>query len=406
MARNKNNIPLTPEGGMCGGSLAKIKSIIPLAPEGGMCGGSLAKNKGIIPLTPEGGMCGGICHRVNEFFLRSKNRCQYLIRYIHSSCSVIPPSGGRGITHNHSGCAGIPPSGARGIGARGFILFLLLATLSACNQSQTTQTEGIISGKTTILADESIFTIVDDQAEIFALNYKQAQIKFNYQPQQKLIKLFLSDSIKTAIMARDLTKQEKKHFLDQKIVIRTNRFAIDGIALIANKASTDSVITVQNLKNALVGKYKNDKAWVFDNAQSSTVAYLMQFAGVKNFASNVYALQSNKEVIKYVSTHPQAIGIISLSWLVRPTLDLETDIKNVKLVALGRDEKKYYKPTQSTLKTGRYPLTRNLFIHNCQGSAGLGTGFASFLAGELGQRIILKAGLAPDSLPTRQLNFK
>lgn len=288
----------------------------------------------------------------------------------------------------------------------GVYFFLLLLGLFACNPTKTTQQEGIISGSTTIVADESIFTIVDDEAEIFALNYKQAQIKFNYQPEQKLIKLFLSDSIKTAIMARDLTAQEKQHFLAQKIVIRSNRFAIDGVALIAHKQTTDTVITVQQLKEALKGKYKNDKTWVFDNAQSSTVAYLMELAGVKTLASNVYALKSNKEVIKYVSTHPQAVGVVSLSWLLRPTPDIETEIKNITLLALSGDDNKYHKPTQSTLKTGKYPLTRNLFIHNCQGSAGLGTGFASFLAGELGQRIILKSGLAPDSLPSRQLNFK
>lgn len=340
-------------------------------------------------LTPVGVIFGVICQKLSGvLYFLSKNKYQILIPHFYSNCS------------------GIFPLVARWLGLRAIFFLLLLLGFSACNQSQTNQNEGILSGRTTILVDESIFTIVDDQAEIFALNYKQAQIKFNYQPQQKLIKLFLSDSIKTAIMARDLTKQEKKHFLDQKIVIRTNRFAIDGIALIANKASTDSVITLENLKNALVGKYKNEKAWVFDNAQSSTVEYLMQFAGVKTFAKNVYALQSNKEVIKYVSSHPKAIGIISLSWFVRPTSDLENEIKNIQLIPLGFDDTKYYKPTQSTLKIGKYPLTRNLYIHNCQGSAGLGTGFASFLAGELGQRIILKAGLAPDSLPSRQLNFK
>lgn len=343
----------------------------------------MARSKTNTPLISKGEMCGVICKVAGcVSFLPYKMKIQTFLTLIYSYCAVIPPPGVKVLT------------------------FLLLFSLLACNQSQTPKTEGIISGTTTIVADESIFTIVDDQAEIFALNYKQAQIKFNYQPQQKLIKLFLSDSIKTAIMARDLTALEKQHFLDRKIVIRTNRFAIDGIALIANKASTDSVITLENLKNALVGKYKNEKAWVFDNAQSSTVAYLMQCAGVKTFAKNVYALQTNKEVIKYVSTHPQAVGIISLSWLVRPTPDLEKEIKNVQLIALGKDENKHYKPAQSTLKTGKYPLTRNLYIHNCQGSAGLGTGFASFLAGELGQRIILKSGLAPDSLPTRQLNFK
>jgi phosphate transport system substrate-binding protein len=362
----------------------------------------MAKSK--IPLTPEGGTRGVICQVESLFsFVSSKNKLETL-RNIYSYCSFIPPSEDKRITSLR--CAlGIPPLGARGIGVWG-ITFILLFSLLACNQTQTPNTEGIISGTTTIVADESVFTIVDDEAEIFALNYKQAQIKFNYQPEQKLVKLFLSDSIKTAIMARDLTPQEKQHFLDQKIVIRTNRFAIDGIALIVNKASTDSVITIQQLNDALVGKFKSDKAWVFDNTQSSTLAYLMQFAGVKTFASNVYALQSNKEVIKYVSAHPQAVGVVSLSWLVRPTPDVENELKNIKLLALSGDDKKYHKPTQSTLKTGKYPLTRNLFIHNCQGSAGLGTGFASFLAGELGQRIILKAGLAPDSLPSRQLNFK
>ncbi len=32
---------------------------------------------------------------------------------------------------------------------------------------------------------------------------------------------------------------------------------------------------------------------------------------------------------------------------------------------------------------------------NCQGFSGLGMGFASFVAGDIGQRIILKSGLLP-----------
>lgn len=286
-----------------------------------------------------------------------------------------------------------------------FVFLVLLIGLLSCQQ-QNNNEEGIISGKTSILVDESIFTIIDDESEIFANNYKKASINFIYLPQQKLIKLFLSDSVKTAIMARKLTDAEKKHFEDQKIIIRTNRFAIDGIALIVNKASIDSTLTIQQLKDALAGKYGSDKSWVFDNPQSSTLEYLMELTGQKSFAKNVYALQSNKDVIKYVGAHPNAIGIVSVSWLARPTDDILSALENVKVMAVGKDENKFKKPTQSSLKTGEYPLTRNLYIINCQGSAGLGTGFASFLAGELGQRIILKSGLAPDSLPSRQLNFK
>ena len=52
-----------------------------------------------------------------------------------------------------------------------------------------------------------------------------------------------------------------------------------------------------------------------------------------------------------------------------------------------------------------YPLTRSLYVINCEGGTGLGTGFASFIAGERGQRIVLKSGLLPDSIPSREINI-
>ncbi len=283
-------------------------------------------------------------------------------------------------------------------------LFIVLFILSACNQSD--KTEGIISGYSQIVADESFFTIVDDEAEIFGLNYKTAKIDFIYKPEKELLKLFLKDSIKTAIMARALTAEEKKHFESKKIVIRLNRFAIDAIAIIVNSKNADSLITLNQINKALVGNYKSNYNWVFDNAQSSTVSYVMDKFKVSKLPANFYSLKSNKEVIEYVSKNTNSIGIISLSWLVRPTKDVEQYLPQIKLLAVKNIKGKYVTPNQSSLKTNDYPLSRGLYIINCQGSAGLGTGFASFIAGELGQRIILKSGLAPDSLPTRLLNIK
>jgi len=51
-------------------------------------------------------------------------------------------------------------------------------------------------------------------------------------------------------------------------------------------------------------------------------------------------------------------------------------------------------------------LARDLFIINCQGYSGLGMGFASFLAGEIGQRIILKSGMLPKDMPGRKILIK
>ena len=55
---------------------------------------------------------------------------------------------------------------------------------------------------------------------------------------------------------------------------------------------------------------------------------------------------------------------------------------------------------------GLYPLKRPIYLLNYQGKNGLGMGFASFVAGDIGQRIILKSGLLPVRIPSRELNVR
>ena len=288
-------------------------------------------------------------------------------------------------------------------------IFGFAVVVLGCNQKSTSNTDeqSIVSGKTKMLADESLFPIVDDEYQIFANNYKQSDIEIIYKPQSELLPLFLNDSIDVAIMARELTKSEAKYYEDRKIKIRTTKFAIDGIALITGQQNPDSTISVEELKKALLSKSKNATNFVFDNPKSSTVEYLMSLAGIKEFPKNIYALTSNKEVISYIKNHPQAIGIVSVAWMHRPTPDMKKDVESLKLMSVSAaNSRDFFKPSQSNLKTGKYPLTRGLYLINCQGMAGLGTGFAVFLEGDVGQRIILKSGLAPDSLPSRQIKFR
>lgn len=139
---------------------------------------------------------------------------------------------------------------------------------------------------------------------------------------------------------------------------------------------------------------------------------MKDLAGVKELPSKgVYALKSNPEVIRYVNDNRGSIGVIGINWIVQPEEDLEKTVAGLRIIGVknlpgkpGADA--YYKPNQNDLAMENYPLTRNLYIINGEGRAGLGTGFASFLAGERGQRIVLKSGLLPDSIPSRQVIIK
>ncbi len=66
----------------------------------------------------------------------------------------------------------------------------------------------------------------------------------------------------------------------------------------------------------------------------------------------------------------------------------------------------FYAPSQNNIGEGKYPLARDLYIINCQGSSGLGMGFASFVAGEQGQRIVLKSGWLPFRTPSRLIQVR
>ncbi|RYE26702.1 MAG: hypothetical protein EOP42_20405 [Sphingobacteriaceae bacterium] len=123
------------------------------------------------------------------------------------------------------------------------------------------------------------------------------------------------------------------------------------------------------------------------------------------------AVKSSKEVIRYVAEHDGAIGFISYSWLIEPDKDYEAVAKNIKIVGIKNENLKgdmsdYFKPSQSTLALKQYPLTRSVYVVDCTGKIGLGAGFASFLQSERGQKIVLRSGLLPDSLPTREISIK
>jgi phosphate transport system substrate-binding protein len=268
-----------------------------------------------------------------------------------------------------------------------------------------------ISGKEQILVDESFAPIIEDQTYLFESTYPDANIDLVMKSENELLNLFLSGSIQVAIVSRLLNAQETRHFEAKKIKVRINRFAIDGIALITHNSSNYVNVDVSDLIKILKGEKSSLKSLVFDNANSSTIRYFKELAGIKNLPQEgIYALKSNSDVIKYVNDNPGSIGVVGVNWMVQPPVELEKIVEELKILGVknisgqpGSDA--YYKPTQNDIALGMYPLTRSLYVINCEGGAGLGTGFASFIAGERGQRIVLKSGLLPDSIPSREINI-
>jgi len=293
----------------------------------------------------------------------------------------------------------------------GSLLYLSVLLLLVSCKGKPSEQQSYTSGTEQILVDESFAPIIEDQAYLFESTYSGAKIDLVMKSENELLNLFLTDSIQVAIVSRMLNAKETKHFEAKNIKVRINRFAIDGIALITHNSSKYANADVSDIIKVLKGEKSSLQSLVFDNANSSTIRYFKELAGINDLPrEGIYALNSNSDVIKYVNDNPGSIGVVGVNWMVQPPVELEKIVGELKILGVknisgqpGSDA--YYKPTQNDIALGMYPLTRSLYVINCEGGTGLGTGFASFIAGERGQRIVLKSGLLPDSIPSREINI-
>ena len=288
-------------------------------------------------------------------------------------------------------------------------IVLICLVFISCNRGKKSKSisDSRTSGKTTLLVDESFSRVLDDQIEVFTDDYPDAKVTTILGNEAKILPEFLSGKKRMIILSRMLKPGEESYYKQKQIPIFTDRFAIDGIALITNSDNIDTLITAKEVFDILKG-VNTTKKLVFDNANSSTVRYFMDSAKVTTLPkSGVYTLNTNQDVIKYVAEHKDYIGVVGINWLLRTEGDILADVERVKIMGVkGLKGKNFYTPTQNSLINGVYPFLRNIYIINCEGTNGLGTGFANWLNSPRGQLIVLKSGLGPHKMISRNINIK
>ena len=283
-------------------------------------------------------------------------------------------------------------------------LVLALFLFFYCNKKAENK-ETILKGSTKILVDETVRPIIDDEIAVFQSDYN-AKIELQSKSEAEVLQSLFKDSLQIAILSRNLTSVEINYFTNKKIIPKVTPFATDAIAFIANKSTNDTIIALKDVIDFMQGKTSSSiKGLVFDNLNSSTVRYMNELAGLKEIPkTGVYSFKTNEEVIQHVSENKGMIGVVGVNWLSQPSAQAKKYIDNIAIMSVkGTTEQGYFYPSQDNIAEKKYPLARDLYIVNCQGYSGLGMGFASFIAGERGQRIILKSGLLPIKMPGRKI---
>jgi phosphate transport system substrate-binding protein len=305
------------------------------------------------------------------------------------------------------------------------LLALALLFVVSCGRHKQaiTRTDTPTSGEATIASDECLEPVIKEELAVFTGLNTTAFITPVFASEQDVFSFLMSDSIRMIVAARDLTEAETAHLKQLKRIPRSQKIAIDGIALIINKANEDSLLSVMDLQKIVTGEIKDWGSFrtstmmrpitvVFDQQNSSTLRFIKDsICRGKKMGSQSFAATSNQEVLNYVAKNPNALGVIGVNWISNPNDSTKLSFDNtIRVVSLSREavptEANSYKPFPAYLATGDYPLRRDIFAIISDVRGGLPAGFVSFLAGDSGQRIILKAGLVPATRPTRLVNLK
>jgi phosphate transport system substrate-binding protein len=289
------------------------------------------------------------------------------------------------------------------------VFFLLLLSFDSCKKDTKDRWDDTLSsGLIRIACDENFKTLMDAEIRVFEAHNQGATIIPIYTNEVEAIRLLTEDSVRFALTTRDLNSKERATLKERFLEARKSLIAFDGIALIANRLNTDSLIGLPTLKKILTGEITewsqlNPKSSlgtirvIFDNKESGILRYAVDsISQGESLSSNLYALNNHTEVIEKVIQMPNTLGLIGVNVL-------GDTAESIQLIRISNEEPatvaNSYLPYAGDIMQENYPLWRPVYVLLSDPKSGLSSGLSIFLAHEIGQKILLKSGLLPVTDP-------
>lgn len=288
------------------------------------------------------------------------------------------------------------------------VIGILGLSLSSCKDKAEKKApkDDILVGELTVGVDESVLPLMQEQKAVFESSYTNAKLQLKAAPEVNTVNDLLSGKTAVAILTRNLTDEENKGFAQRSIQPRIYPIAQDAIVAFANINTPDTSIRVNEILTLMEGNKVHNLTLVFDNLNASVFRYFADKAKLKKVANTyVEGAKNGEDALRIVASSTNKIGLMGYNQYLSLARTFP-EMDKIRILSVLNDSlatPRYVKPSQASIATADYPLTRTLYVMNYQPNLGLGIGFSSFLTGDRGQRIVLKSGLLPATMPGREI---
>jgi phosphate transport system substrate-binding protein len=290
----------------------------------------------------------------------------------------------------------------------GYLLVVFLFSVSGCKQNtKVLPADQYHNGHIVIACDNDFRYVMEQQREVFESAYPGASITFEYMSDAEIMNKLYKRELQEAVIGRQLTVEELEALTRiDSTHPREHLMAKDALAFIVGNKSPIKSLNYERLFSNEQQMLNNDNfTFVFDGKQTSLVKSFQLFSGV-NKSLKVFALDSIEAVIDYVNQHDGVIGAIPYAKISdEDNPQMQQLLKNVNIISVEKKDSTgrttVSAASEADISIGAYPFIRPLNYVICNPYERVGTGFANFIFKKQGQKIFLKAGLIPTTMPER-----
>lgn len=312
------------------------------------------------------------------------------------------------------------------------ILFLTAVILSSCDFSQIKSKS--TTGTTIIAGDDNLEPLIKAEVSEFMRINQGSNIDAHYGPTNIIVSELINSQVRTIIVPRNFTNDERNIINQHKLEIDSYKVAIDGIAFIVNPQNPVRYLTSNEIKGIFTGEFtswtqinsgvekqnadvknamkgNDDKIKLFiQRPHSVTYSYVKDTVlNGLDYAKTVVMCSTSAQMMNEIRNNKNAIGISNLSWLSigkHDTLDSTVvPLKISRIYANGFQYPEYVQFHQGLVYNGTYPYTRDVWVLTLEQDINTATGFINFLLSSAGQQVVLRYGLVPVTQPVRTIQL-
>ena len=289
-------------------------------------------------------------------------------------------------------------------------LFLAcLPITGGCNEGDGTSTT---SGSVTIECDESVFPVMQIEADDFHATYPDAYVTLRVQEARASIANFVNDTVRVIVCGREFNKEEREVIKAANFEVQEFKVAMDAIAVIGHKENPLKRLRISEVDSIFSGsltrwegKPMGGLIEVAVGGVNSSTNEVLRSTVLKNSQLTLTATRydSSRQIMDFVRSNKNAIGIVGLSWL-------KGNEDQFTVFSIGdpygqadstQSVGKYYSPAQAYIYQKYYPITRPVYIYTREVKRDVSLGFIAYVTSAQGQKIILNNGLVPTTMPVR-----